>query len=166
MHHRMYFHIIWTTLDRARTIDLARAHFLCGFLRAMARRDGCYILELNIVSTHVHLLLRATPAIAISDLVKRLKGASSRVCAREGHGGAQIRLVLGKRYSVTTVGPKSLQRVRDYLRIQPEKHLAEAIAGWEGDPAVEYEAHERPRATHGAGESVRRVTGSQHRDPR
>lgn len=103
----------------------------------MARKERAYILELGIVQTHVHLLGRVHPTIPISQLVKRLKGASSAVAALEGLG-SQGRLYWAKGYSVQSVSPGALEAVRAYLRRQPERHPLEMIAGWEGD-APEYD---------------------------
>jgi putative transposase len=79
MRHRLYVHLVWTTRARSRLIDAPLARFLCRFLRAMARKERAYILEIGMVQTHVHLLARVHPTVPVSSLVKRLKGASSAV---------------------------------------------------------------------------------------
>ena len=61
MRHRLYVHLVWTTRERARLIDRDLARFLCGFLRAMARKERAYVLEIGMVQTHVHLLVRVHP---------------------------------------------------------------------------------------------------------
>jgi putative transposase len=138
MRHRLYIHLIWTTRDRERLIDRDLARFLCRFLRAMARKERAYILEIGMVQTHVHLLARIHPTVPISRLVKRLKGASSAVAAQEGLGG-QSRLYWSKGYTVQSVSIAGLESLRGYLRGQPEHHPDEVIAGWEGD-VPEYDA--------------------------
>jgi putative transposase len=104
----------------------------------MARKERAYILEIGVVQTHIHILARVHPTVPISILVKRLKGASSAVAAKEGIGGGS-QLYWAKGYSVDTVSRRSLDSVRAYLRRQPLKHSDEAILGWEGD-APEYDA--------------------------
>jgi len=130
--HRLYVHLVWTTRGRERLIDPELARFLCRFLRAMARKERAYVLEIGMVQTHVHLLARLHPTVPVSTLVKRLKGASSAVAAREGLGG-QGRLSWAKSYSVESVSGRALEPVRGYLRGQPTHHPYEAIVGWEGD---------------------------------
>jgi len=132
MRHRLYIHLVWTTRARERLIDRDLARFLCRFLRAMARKERAYILELGMVQTHVHLLGRVHPTATVSQLVKRLKGASSAVAAQEGLG-SQGRLYWAKGYSVHSVSTGALASVRAYLRHQPKRHPDEAIVGWEGD---------------------------------
>ena len=132
MRHRLYVHLVWTTRGRKRLIDPDLARFLCRFLRAMARKERAYVLEIGMVQTHVHLLARLHPTVPISTLVKRLKGASSAVAAQEGRGGLG-RLYWAKGYFVESVSARALEPVRRYLRGQPTHHPDEAIAGWEGD---------------------------------
>jgi putative transposase len=98
----------------------------------MARKERAYILEIGMVQTHVHLLARLHPTVAVSTLVKRLKGASSAVATKEGLGGEE-RLYWAKGYSVTSVSGRGLDSVRVYLRSQATHHPHEAIVGWEGD---------------------------------
>jgi putative transposase len=112
----------------------------------MARKERAHILEIGMVQTHIHILARVHPMVAVSTLVKRLKGASSAVAAKEGLG-TQGRLCWSKGYSVDTVGRRNLDAVRAYLRNQPTHHTGEAILGWDGDlPEYEMtEAHDRER---------------------
>jgi REP element-mobilizing transposase RayT len=130
--HRLYVHLVWTTRERKPLIDSELAPFLCRFLRAMARKERAYILEIGMVRTHLHVLARLHPTVPISTLVKRLKGASSAVAAQEGLGGLG-RLYWAKGYSVDSVSARALPSVRAYLRGQAIHHPHEAIAGWEGD---------------------------------
>ena len=132
MRHRLYVHLVWTTRGRERLIDLDLARFLCRFLRAIARKERAYVLEIGMVQTHIHVLARVHPTVPISTLAKRLKGASSAVATKEGIGG-QGRLSWAKGYSVEGVSTRALDAVRWYLRRQPTHHLDEAIKGWEGD---------------------------------
>ena len=107
----------------------------------MARKERAYVLEIGMVQTHVHLLVRLHPMAAVSSLVKRLKGASSAVAAQEGLG-TQGRLYWAKGYAVRSVSPQTIEAIRHYLRGQPSHHPSDAIIGWEGDRASEYDAAE------------------------
>jgi putative transposase len=138
MRHRLYIHLVWTTRGRERLIDRDLARFLCRFLRAMARKERAYVLEIGLVQTHIHVLARVHPTNSISSLVKRLKGASSAIAGEEGLGKT-AKLYWAKGYSVQSVSSRSLDTVRAYLRRQPAHHESEAIVGWEGD-MPEYDA--------------------------
>jgi REP-associated tyrosine transposase len=140
MLHRIYLHVVWTTRDRAALIDAPLARFLVKTLRVLARRERSYILEVGMVQTHVHLLVRIRPTTLVASLVKRLKGASSALATQERYAVAGARLYWAKGYSVHSVSERALETVRHYLRGQPRHHPTEAIPGWEGDTGAEYDA--------------------------
>lgn len=133
MWHRIYVHIAWTTRDREPLIDAGVAEFLCRFLRDIARQERAHILEIGMVATHVHLLVRVHPTTHLPRLLQRLKGGSSVIAGRERRAARGKDLKWAKGYSIHTVGPRSLELVRDYLRQQPTHHPAEAIGEWPGD---------------------------------
>ena len=103
----------------------------------MARKERAYVLEIGMVQTHVHILARVHPTVPISILVKRLKGGSSAVAAKDGIDRGS-HLYWAKGYSVDSVGRRSLASVRAYLRSQPLKHPDEAISDWNGDTPEYY----------------------------
>ena len=139
MYHRIYLHIVWTTRDRAPVIDADLAKFLCRFLRAVARKERAYILEIGMVQTHVHTLTRIHPTQNVSRLVQRLKALSATVSNKEHRSDGGDLLYWAKGYSVKTVGLDGLDQVRAYLRHQPNHHPAEAIQGWLGDVNAEFD---------------------------
>jgi REP element-mobilizing transposase RayT len=94
--HRLYLHVVWTTRDHAALIDAPLARFLVRILRVLARRERSYVLEVGMVQTHVHLLVRIRPTTPIASLVKRLKGTSSAIATQEGYAVAGARLYWAK----------------------------------------------------------------------
>jgi len=67
-----------------------------------------------------------------------MKGGSSAVAGKERHSTTNRVLKWSKGYSIGTVGPRSLEAVREYLRSQPSKHPNEVITDRAGDQP-EYE---------------------------
>jgi REP-associated tyrosine transposase len=132
MRDRLYVHIVWTTRDRAPTIELASARFLARYLVAVARQERAGVHAMGIVRTHVHLLLQLHPTTSISRLMQRLKGGSSVLANREGHVGPRA-LRWAKGYDIESVSPRALAGVRDYVQRQAQRHPREAIQGWEGN---------------------------------
>ncbi|HET8648863.1 MAG TPA: IS200/IS605 family transposase, partial [Gemmatimonadales bacterium] len=133
MYQRLYYHLIWTTVERTPLIDAGLAGFLCRLFRAIARDEGVRILEIGMVQTHVHLLIAAPLRTDWIRLIQRLKGASSYVANREGLAGQNGPLRWARGYSIHTVSPRAVESARQYLASQPERHPDEAIEGWEGD---------------------------------
>jgi REP element-mobilizing transposase RayT len=126
---RLFYHLVWTTQGREPQIDLECARFLCRTLRPIAQRYRASILEIGVVSTHLHLLIRAHPMTDLSGMVGRMKGVTSRVAKRDGV--ATLNWADG--YDLETVTPGDEERIRHYLRAQPFRHPDDAIPGWTGD---------------------------------
>jgi len=136
---RIYCHIVWATRDRAPLIDAGLARFLCGFLRGVAAQEDSRILEIGMVRTHVHLLVRVRPTTDVGRLLQRLKGGSAAIAGKEHHSTEGTRLRWAKGYSIFSVSWRRLAAVREYLRAQPVRHPDAVIPGWSGDHP-EYEA--------------------------
>jgi len=136
--HRLYCHVVWTTRNREPVIDAGLARFLCRFLRDVARQERTRILEIGMVTTHLHLLVRIHPTTSLSRLFQRLKGGSAAISSKERHSTQGHTLRWAKGYSIHSVSQRGTGAVREYLRSQPARHPGEAIPDWGGD-SPEYE---------------------------
>ena len=130
MRHRILFHVVWVTKGRSPLIDLEAARFLCNTLRTIAREHRAVVLELGMVSTHVHILLRAEPLADLPKMIGRMKGVTSRIAKQNEIAP----LAWADGYDIESVSPADETKLRHYLRAQPYRHPTEAIDGWEGDP--------------------------------
>jgi putative transposase len=144
MRDRLFVHVVWTTRDRARLVDARVARYLDQHLRVIARQERARVLELGIVSTHVHVLLRLHPTTAIPKLLQRMKGATATLANRHGHvTGRPLRWAKG--YHISSVSPRALETARRYVRLQDQHHLAEAIGNTNRAPAAADESGSRER---------------------
>jgi len=137
MRHRLYYHLVWTTKNRLPLITAPIAGMLCRLLRVIALDEQARILEIGLVQTHLHLLLTAHPQADWARLVQRLKGASSMQINRTWGSARVAGFRWEPGYSLETVSPRQVPRVREYVRNQPSHHPVEAIEGWEGDRSSE-----------------------------
>jgi len=92
-------------------IDATTRSFLEEFFRKTASRHDVVIVELAMLKTHVHMVVRTPPRIDLPRLVQFFKGGSSFAASRQPDN------VLGRQ----------LEIVRQYLRNQPNHHPGEAI---------------------------------------
>jgi putative transposase len=135
MYHRLLVHIVWTTHDRDATIDRHRAIFLSENLPIIARQERARILELGIVTTHLHLLVRLHPSTTIPRLLQRMKGGTATLInKRMAAEGPALRWAKG--YNVTSVSPRHQEIAAAYVRYQHTHHPHEANPGWSGQPSV------------------------------
>jgi len=124
---RLYGLLTWTTLRRLPLIHPQLAAFLRRALPEIARRHGCRIVEIGIVSNHIHLILELSPRPDIPRLVQGLKGASARIANRDGYM-PRARLQWATGYDFRSLGVRDLYRAIEYVRNQSQHHPEVAIA--------------------------------------
>ncbi len=124
-------HLVWTTENRFALINRRAAEYLDEHLRIIARQERARVLELGIVATHVHMLVRVHPTTIIPRLLQRLKGGTSaqlpKPPAAQRHSTGWSR-----GYNVQSVSRQALEVVRAYVRNQAAHHPADAISCWVG----------------------------------
>ncbi len=107
-------------------IDMPTRAFLEEFIRRTAIRERVEVIELAILATHVHIVIRTTPRIDLSRLVQMMKGGSSYAASRVP--GNKLGLRWTRDYFVTTVSPRILPEAVHYLRKQYDRHPMERIS--------------------------------------
>jgi len=119
-HAELYVHLVWATWDRAPWLvpEARPAVYRC--ISEQARRLEAEVIAVGGVADHVHVLARFPARIAVSDLVKNLKGASSR------HANADLHLARPFRwqgaYGAFSVSRRSLGPVEAYIANQERHH--------------------------------------------
>jgi REP element-mobilizing transposase RayT len=125
--HQLYFHLVWTTLDRRPMIDDSTREFLDEFFKKTAARQESQIIGLSILQTHVHMVVRTPARIDLPRLVQFFKGGSSYAASRLP--GNVLGLRWAKEYSATSVSPRQLKQAMLYLENQARHHPGEGIPG-------------------------------------
>ncbi len=72
------YHLVWVTKYRKPVLHGQVALRLRELIRQTCTTLEVYIISGHVSSDHVHLLVSVPPHLAVSDLVQRLKGRSSR----------------------------------------------------------------------------------------
>ena len=127
---RMLVHVVWATWDRAPLLDRDLIGPIHAAIAEQARKLGCDPVHVGGVSDHVHVLVGLPPTLAVADLVRRLKGASSHLV---NHGLAPgIGFRWQGAYSAFSVGRDGYERARDYVGRQPAHHARDQVdPDWE-----------------------------------
>ena len=77
------------------------------------------LLEMEIMSDHVHLLLEVDPQFGIHKAVKTIKGRTSRILRQEFHWlTTKLPTLWTNSYFVSTVGGAPLAAVKQYIENQ------------------------------------------------
>jgi len=95
-------------------------HRLGAIIGSKASEVGCVLLAIGCAADHVHVLVRLSPSVAPSDLVRRLKGATA-------HDINERRLMHGRvdwqsGYWAESVSPTDTTGLVRYFRAQRSHH--------------------------------------------
>jgi len=123
--HQIFIHLVWTTHDRLPMINEPTKAFLGEYFKKTAARQDVQIVDVAILRTHVHMLVRTPARLDLPRLVQFFKGGSSHAASRLP--GNVLGLRWAPEYSATSVGPRQLETVRQYLRDQTNHHQDEEV---------------------------------------
>jgi putative transposase len=119
---RLFYHVVWTTRDRQPMIQPDFEPAIHGILRDVAERHKIIVHAIGGVEDHVHLALSIPPSASVSDAVGRIKGASSREINERFEIDLGFRFSWQSEFGVTSFSPSHLERVRDYINHQRQRH--------------------------------------------
>jgi len=117
---RLHYHLVWATWKRAPLITASVELVVHQTAFAKARELGLVLHAVGGVSDHVHVVASIPPTRCVAEIVKQLKGASSRAVHLSASTGAGFRWQEG--YGALTLDGASLARVIEYVRRQKEHH--------------------------------------------
>jgi putative transposase len=121
----LFAHLVVVTKYRRRCLTEPMLTDLETLWRGILTDLGGRLVECNGEADHVHLLLLHPPSVSLSDVARRLKGASSRVL-RQRYSAAR-RISRGHlwtpSYFVVSCGGAPLAVVRRYIEAQARPTL-------------------------------------------
>lgn len=75
---RSLHHIVFATKQREMTITEAAKKELYAYIFGMLRQRRCYLIRMNGIPNHIHMLVDVSPTISIASLVQEIKQGSSK----------------------------------------------------------------------------------------
>ena len=75
---RLYYHLVWSTVNREPIIDHAREELIHCHLRGAAKRHNVIVHAIGGIEDHIHMAVSIPPTLAVATAVQRIKGGSSR----------------------------------------------------------------------------------------
>lgn len=117
---RLWTHLIWETLGRARLLDKPASAKASLFLKEYAFEKGIYMKINYFNADHTHALIDLPTRYSIEDVIKLLKGGSSYWI---NHNGLlRSRFAWGIGYGAFSVSHSDVARVAAYIANQEEHH--------------------------------------------
>ena len=108
----IHYHLIWCPKRRRRVLVNAVRERLESLIREVAVELGCTIIALEIMPDHLHLFLSAPPALAPHQIVRQIKGRSSRVLRQEFPHLLRLPSLWTRSYFCSTAGNVSSQTIQ------------------------------------------------------
>ena len=126
--HDLVVHIVWAVRHRLPLLDEAEDTARSEFFKHRSFDAGAELLAIGCANDHVHVLVRIAATHRVADVVKRLKGASSRA---ENLTHPDRRFEWQEGYWCQSCDPHSLDGVVQYVRNQRAHHHAPTREPWE-----------------------------------
>ena len=115
------YHIVWVPKYRLKILTGRVAEEVDKCIRTFVAQQHCEIVELNIQTDHVHLLVMVPPKVSISNFVGTVKGRTAirvlnkfRDLKRKPYWGNHF---WAEGYCVDTIGLDS-EMIRKYVKFQ------------------------------------------------
>ncbi len=118
------YHIVWTTKYRYKVIEGKIAQRLREILRQSCDKRGITIIRGSIGKEHIHMLVSCPPNISVSEMIKYLKGRSSKKLQEEyknlrrRYWGQHL---WSPGYFCRSVGNVTKEMIKEYIENQTEE---------------------------------------------
>jgi len=81
---QILYQIVFSTKDRTTTLTKPNRIDLFKYVAGILENKKCHLYQLNGVEDHIHILTHLHPSVALSDLVKDIKLASTKFIKEKG----------------------------------------------------------------------------------
>ncbi|MFP4123256.1 IS200/IS605 family transposase [Coleofasciculus sp.] len=122
---QLYLHCVWATWDRLPLLTSDIQEAVYAAIIGECQQLKYTVIALGGIEDHVHLLISFLPTIAVSDLIKQVKGSSSHLVTHEIKPGEFFKWQGS--YGAFTVSHDHLDQVANYIRNQPIHHRQKSI---------------------------------------
>ncbi len=123
---QLWYHIIWSTKNRQKTISLSIQNRLYSYLGGITKLEGADLIRINGIEDHVHLLLKLNPTHCPCDIIRTLKCNSSSWIHETWPEMKGFSWQNG--YSIFTVSHSGIDDVIRYIQNQDEHHRRMSFA--------------------------------------
>ena len=120
--HDLKVHLVWCTKYRHKVLQQDVACRIRDLLRQICEANDIQIVKGHVSKDHIHLYVSYPPKLSVSEMIKRLKGRSSKMIQAEfPELGAKFwgRHFWGIGYAAFSSGTVTDQTIREYL----ERHI-------------------------------------------
>ena len=119
---RVSVHFVWTTHERMPLLPDGGEgeRKLWRYIESLAQQKRCEVLAIGGMPDHIHLLVNLHNTISMAELIKFVKGSSSRFVSQELRGGDWF--AWQNHYGAKAVCPDTLEACIRYIVNQKQHH--------------------------------------------
>ena len=123
---QLNYHLVFGTKYRHHWIKNDIEEELYEYIGGIIRNLNGSLIEIGGVADHIHILARLSPALAVSDAIRKIKSGSSKWVS--DLGGEYSQFSWQKGYSAFTVSYSHRELVKTYIMNQKEHHRQKSFA--------------------------------------
>ena len=113
------YHVVWCPKYRRKVLVDTVAVRLKELISSICIEFQVELIDLEVMSDHVHLLIDVDPQFGVHNFIKRIKGRTSRILRQEfPHLTTKLPTLWTNSYFVSTVGGAPLAIVKKYIESQ------------------------------------------------
>ncbi|OHB87670.1 MAG: transposase [Planctomycetes bacterium RIFCSPHIGHO2_02_FULL_40_12] len=116
----LLYHIVFTTRKRQNLIIPALSVELYPYIGGIIREEKGKLLKIGGTLNHVHILARFSASVSVSEMLRRIKGSSSKWVNESSKGTSHFAWQRG--YGAFSVSESSVENVISYIENQEEHH--------------------------------------------
>jgi REP element-mobilizing transposase RayT len=113
-------HFVWATYDRLPLITEDIECPVYRYIEQVCREDKCEVLAVGGMPDHIHLFVSMSHIVSFADLMRHVKGGSSRLITQHLKPGEWF--AWQGSYAVFRVAVRDKQKVFHYIENQKQHH--------------------------------------------
>jgi putative transposase len=114
----MNYHFVWSPRYKRKLLMGKIAQRLGQLIYEKAKQLECRVIQLRIMSDHVHLFIESNPKLSPNRVIGEIKGYTSRVLRREFPELLKMPTLWTGSYFVSTAGNVSSKVIEQYIEAQ------------------------------------------------
>jgi putative transposase len=115
---QIYIHVIWTIKNRELWIVEPMERDIYELINLKAQKYESEIIAIGNTNEHIHVLIKVSPKILITEMIREFKGSSSYFINNRA-GGI---LYWQDGYGILSVSPSAVNTVKKYVENQKIRH--------------------------------------------
>jgi REP element-mobilizing transposase RayT len=116
----LLYHIVFSTKNRQSNIVAGIGPELHRYIGGIVKGEGAILLEIGGIADHVHLVLKLKPVHSLSEIMRKVKGNSSKWVNEQNRLHKKFSWQDG--YGAFSVSESQVNNVLQYVRNQEKHH--------------------------------------------